>query len=178
MTPRTASAPPTRRVGRHRPAGVPGNGTPHLTLDQGPGFTLAGMEIPPANTPVVCDLSSATDTTTERVAEYQRLFSSVFTGRKRDPDGVVRFRFRAEEGVEAWVRDLADREHACCAFMAFDVSTVGDEVHMAVGVIDNDDARAVLDEYYRLPETMTEDPAVLVDRYRAGGLRFVNGEPV
>jgi hypothetical protein len=134
------------------------------------------MQIPPADTPVVCDLSTTTETAAERLAEYGRLFARALIGRERGEDGVVRFRFRAGDGIEAWVRDLAAREHACCGFMAFDVTAAGDEVRMDVGIIDNDDARAVLDEFYRLPETFPEDPAALADRYRALGLEF-DGEP-
>ncbi|HEY7226031.1 MAG TPA: hypothetical protein VH561_20835 [Micromonosporaceae bacterium] len=135
------------------------------------------MEIPPADTPVVCDLSTAPDTAQERLAEYQQLFRRALVGRERHAVG-IRFRFRAQEGIEAWVRDLAQREHACCAFMAFDVATVGDEVHMDVAVSDNDDARAVLDLFYELPETGTEDPAALADRYRDHRLQFINGDSV
>jgi hypothetical protein len=112
------------------------------------------MEIPPADTPIVCDVSTAPDTATERLAEYQQLFGRVLVGREKHPEG-IRFRFRAEDGIEAWVRDLAAREHACCAFMVFAVATAGDEVHMDVAVSDNDDARAILDEFYALPETLS-----------------------
>src|SRR5262249_16128705 len=128
----------------------------------------ARMEIPPADTPVVCDLSAATQSPAERLAEYHQLFRRALLGRERNPDG-IRFRLRAEDGVEAWVRDLAAREHACCAFMVFAVTALGDEVHLDVAVTDNDDARAVLEEFYDLPETVTEDPAVLADRYRERG---------
>ncbi len=135
------------------------------------------MQIPPADTPVVCDVSTAPDTTADRLREYQQLFATALVGRERTPQG-IRFRLRAGDGVEARVRDLVAREQACCAFMAFEVAVVGDEVHWDTAVIDNDDARAILEEYYRLPETAVEDPAVLADRYRQRGLQFVNGEPV
>ena len=64
----------------------------------------------------------------ERLAEYRRLFAhAAFLGRERTAEG-IRFRFRAEPGIEEWVRDLAAREKACCAFFAFDITAEGDEV--------------------------------------------------
>ncbi|MFI7639711.1 hypothetical protein [Nonomuraea sp. NPDC049400] len=36
---------------------------------------------------------------------------------------VIRFRLRSDPGVEEQVRDLATRENACCAFVAFDIAS-------------------------------------------------------
>ena len=77
-----------------------------------------------AQVPIVCDLSSAADTGPQRLAEYQRLFGQALVGRERTADGVVRFQLRADDGIEDWVRDLAAREKACCAFFDFTVTTV------------------------------------------------------
>jgi hypothetical protein len=57
-------------------------------------------------TPIACDMTDAPDTAEERMAEYGRLFARSLTGRERTAGG-IRFRFRAEDGVEAWVRDPA-----------------------------------------------------------------------
>ena len=70
--------------------------------------------------PIVCDMSTAPDTGPQRLAEYDRLFSTHLLGRERRADG-IRFRLRADHGVEAWVRDLAAREKACCAFLDFQI---------------------------------------------------------
>jgi hypothetical protein len=115
------------------------------------------MEIPDASTPIVCDMTDAADTDIERLAEYRRLFTQALTGRERTAGG-IRFRFRAEPGVEAWVRDLATREKACCAFFASAITTEGDEVLWDAAVTDNDLARAILDEFYALPDTLVESP--------------------
>lgn len=136
------------------------------------------MQIPPADTPIVCDVSTAPDTAGERMAEYGRLFAAHLIDRERLSNGTVRFRFRAADGVEAWIRDLAAREKACCAFFAFNVTTVGGEVHWDAAVADSDTARALLAEFYRLPVTVGEDLQVVADRHRAHGLQFINGEPV
>jgi hypothetical protein len=133
------------------------------------------MEIPPADTPVACDMSTASDSPAERLAEYHRLFRRALAGREKTPSG-IRFRFRAGDGIAQWVRDLAAREHACCAFMAFEVTAVAGEVHLDVAVSDSDAARAMLGQFYDLPETMGESPAALAGRYRELGLAFVNGD--
>ena len=93
-------------------------------------------------------------------------------GRERI-DGGIRFRFRSEEGVEAWVRDLAAREKACCAFFTFTVRQDGDQLRWDAAVVDDDIARRILDEFYRLPETVTEGAQALHDRFADQGLRVV-----
>ena len=100
--------------------------------------------------PIVCDMTNAPDTPAERVAEYERLFGGWLVGRERVAGG-IRFRFRAGPGVEAWVRDLAARERACCPFFRFAISVVDGEVRWDADVGD-DAAREVLEEFYRWPE--------------------------
>jgi hypothetical protein len=131
------------------------------------------MKLPPPDTPVVCDLSTATDTLSERLAEYHRLFARALVGRERTGDR-VRFRLRAEDGVESWVRDLAAREKACCAFFAFEITTVGDEVVWDAEVIDNAAARGVLDEFYALAGH-SPAPVGADDGLRDGVARGVGG---
>jgi hypothetical protein len=128
------------------------------------------MDQPTASTPIVCDLSTATDTAAERVQEYRRLFATAFTGRERTAGG-VRLRFRADDGVEAWVADLAAREKACCSFFDFTVTAQGDEVCWEASVIDNDIARAVLDQFYDLPDSVAEGVEGLQRRLTDRGLR-------
>jgi hypothetical protein len=122
--------------------------------------------------PIVCDMTDAPDTAIERLAEYQRLFTTALVGRERTAEG-IRFRFRADVGLEDWVWDLAAREKACCAFFTFAIVTRGDEVWMDVSVVDDDVARQVLDEYYRLPDTVTEGAAALFDRFDRQGLEIL-----
>jgi hypothetical protein len=127
------------------------------------------MDIPAASTPIVCDMTGAPDTPEERLAEYQHLFSRALIGRERIPEG-IRFRFRAEPGIAPWVRDLAARERACCAFFAFEVTTCGDEVVWDAAVSDNDDARATLNELYELPDTAVASLDELRQRLAPQGL--------
>jgi hypothetical protein len=104
------------------------------------------------NPPIVCDMTNAPDTPAERIAEYGRLFRVALVGRERTGDG-IRFLFRAEDGVEEWIRDLARREQACCAFFAFAVSAHGGEVWWDATVVDDEVARQILEEFFRLPDT-------------------------
>lgn len=128
----------------------------------------------PDRVPIVCDLSTATGTPAEGIAEYRRLFESALIGRERTPEG-IRFRFRAADGVEDRVRDLAAREKACCAFFTFAVTRTGDEVTWDATVVDDDTARAVLAEFYALPDTVADGVEAVADRFTERGLRFIDG---
>lgn len=134
------------------------------------------MDVPAPATPVVCDMTGAPDTGAERLGEYQRLFSQALAGRERTADG-IRFRFQAQPGIEAWVRDLAAREKACCAFFTFTVSTLGAEVRWDATVIDDDVARAVLDEFYALPDTVADGFEGVRNRFTRQGLTFTSAPP-
>lgn len=87
------------------------------------------------------------------MAEYRRLFGEHLTGRSRISAG-IRFRFRAGPGVEDWVRDLARREKACCAFFDFTVTVDDHEVRWDASVEDDEAARQALDGFYRLPDSL------------------------
>jgi len=131
------------------------------------------VDIPATTTPIICDMANAPDTAPERLAEYQRLFAQALLGRERTADG-IRFRFRAQRGVEPWVRDLAAREKACCAFFTFSITTLGGEVRWDASVIDDDIARAVLEEFYALPDTVAEGIEGLQDRFTRRGLQLTS----
>jgi hypothetical protein len=129
------------------------------------------MDSPATTTPIVCDMTSAPDTGPERLMEYQRLFTQALVGRERTAEG-IRFRLRADDGIEAWVRDLAAREKACCAFFDFSVTSDEDEVHWDATVIDDDTARAILDEFYDLPDTVAKGVEGLENRLIERGLQI------
>jgi hypothetical protein len=125
-----------------------------------------------ATPPILCDMTDAPDTAAERLAEYERLFLGALVGRERTEEG-IRFRFRADPGLEDWVRDLAAREKACCAFFSFDITAHGDEVWMDASVVDDDLARQVLDEYYDLPDNLAGGAAALFERFTQQGLQVM-----
>jgi hypothetical protein len=122
--------------------------------------------------PIVCDMSTAPDTGPQRLAEYDRLFSTHLLGRERRGEG-IRFRLRADPGVEAWVRDLAAREKACCAFLDSQIVVDGGQVLWDITTIDDDIARAIIDDYYDLPNSAGDDPDELERRLSAKGLQFI-----
>ena len=132
------------------------------------------MDEATSTTPIVCDMTDAPDTAPDRMAEYRRLFAEALIARERTPEG-IRFRFRTggSDGVEAWVRDLAAREKACCPFFDFSVGSSGDEVHWDATVVDDDIARAVLDEFYALPDTVAGGVEVVERQFRDRGLRIM-----
>jgi len=123
-------------------------------------------------TPIVCDMTDAPDTSVERLAEYERLYTEALIGRERTEDG-IRFRFRARPGLEAWVRDLAAREKACCAFFSFTISVHDDEIWWDSSVVDDDIARQILDEMYHLPETISTGAPALFERFSGQGLQVM-----
>jgi hypothetical protein len=126
-------------------------------------------QTPTATPPILCDMTDAPDTAAQRLAEYKQLYGTALVGRERIGEG-IRFRFRAEPGLEDRIRDLAARERACCAFFTFAITAHGDEVWMDASVVDDDLARRILDEYYHLPDNLTDGPAALFDRFSQQGL--------
>ena len=130
------------------------------------------MDLGVSPVPIVCDMSSAPDTGPQRLAEFDRLFSTHLMGRERRGEG-IRFRLRADHGVEAWVRDLAARENACCPFLDSQIAVEGGQVLWDITTIDDDIARAILDEYYDLPDSAGAEAQELERRMSAKGLQFV-----
>jgi hypothetical protein len=101
------------------------------------------------DTPIACDMTDATDTLEQRMAEWRRLIAATYTGRERTGPTGIRLRFRAS--AEAWVRDLAAREKACCPFFTFVVTTTDGEVRWDISVPEDETARTILDDLYALP---------------------------
>jgi hypothetical protein len=96
-----------------------------------------------AGAPVACDMSTATDTPEERLAEYGELFARALLDRERRDDAVVlAFSLDAREQVE----DLVRREHACCPFVDHQVEIAEDSVVWTVRNPAEDDRRPAIDE--------------------------------
>lgn len=125
----------------------------------------------PSPIAVVCDLAGAPDTVEQHMESYSQLFADAFVGHERTVAG-VRFRFRADDGIEARVRELARLEKQCCSFFTFTITVVGGEVLWDSTVIDDDIARAVLDELFLLPDTIVHGIEVVHERMTASGLQF------
>jgi hypothetical protein len=103
--------------------------------------------------PIACDMSTASDTPEERIAEYARLFERALLRRERRPDSVV---FWLSGDTRAAVESLARREAACCPFAGYRVETAGDEVIYTITNPVTDERRAdvdaMLDEFHALPD--------------------------
>ena len=123
------------------------------------------------DTPLIaCDMTSASDTASQRVDEYARLFEAAFIGRERTPSG-IRWRLSAEPGIEAWARDLAARERACCTFMQITVSVVGNEVHWDASSIDDLAASLAIDVFFDLPDLAGQGVEAVESRLSGTGIR-------
>jgi hypothetical protein len=111
------------------------------------------VQQPDRRPPIACDMSNAPDTPAERREEYRRLFAGFLTGRERSGAGIT-FRFRPAPGMQEWLGDLALREETCCAFFTVTVTATEQEVRWDMSAIDDDLARTLLAEFYRLPDTL------------------------
>lgn len=118
----------------------------------------------PATTPIVCDMTDARDTAASRIAEYERLFGELLVGRDRTEAG-IQFRFRADPGVEDWVRDLAAREKACCAWADSDITVQDGEVWWDWSAPDDEVAQQILRDFYDLPDRISAGPAAILDQF-------------
>jgi hypothetical protein len=132
---------------------------------------------------VVCEVELATISPVLEVAEAvcgpgeemlacHQTGPRALVGRERTSTG-IRFRCRVERDIEAWVRDLAAREKACCAFSSPDISTVGDEAHWDMAVTDHELARTILEEFYALPIALDEGLDTLRGHFTAQGLDII-----
>ena len=140
-----------------------------LTLDMTPEFTVIVMTTPATPAPLVCDMTTAPDTPQQRMAEYGRLFAHAHTGSDRTSDAVI-WRFTARAGVEAWVRDLADREAACCPFLTYTVTEHDGEVTYQIAGDDDPMIQAILDEIYQLPGRNGDGLPGLLNQLKEAGL--------
>jgi hypothetical protein len=131
---------------------------------------------------IACDMTDAPDTHEGRMAEYDRLFTQALAGRDRIGNG-VRLRFRADEGVEEWIRDLAAREKACCPFYDFAVSATADsevwwDISLVDGVADDDStARTLLDAFYHAPDYAAEGLAGMTKWLSSNGYAVTTNGP-
>lgn len=129
-----------------------------------------------ATPPIVCDMTDAPDTTVERLADYAQLFADALIDRERTAEGANRFRFRADPGIEDRVRHLAAKEKACCGFFDFSVTAHDSEIWWDATTIEDPIAQQILDEFYRLPDTVDEGVEALFERFDAQGLRVVTND--
>jgi hypothetical protein len=118
--------------------------------------------------PIACTIRPGKDEET-LLELYRTLFGDAYLDRRRTASG-VRWTFRAGEGVEARVRALAAMEQECCAFLRMHILVADGEVRW--DVTGPEAASEFLDEYFRLPETMSAGSQRLRDGASSKGPRF------
>jgi hypothetical protein len=126
--------------------------------------------------PIACDMTGATDTPEERLAEYGMLFSHALVERERIADA-VELRFAAKPGVAEWVTSLARREAACCPFATYQVTFSGDRVLWRISSQAGPVAQALLDEFHALPDRIADGVTGLYDRLSLRGVSVASPSP-
>lgn len=118
--------------------------------------------------PIVCTLEGEEQRT--RVAEFKAVFA--YLVRTEPFDAGFRWHFKGDADLEASLRDLARREHACCRFFEFHVARVDDSIIWEARV--DERGRPVLDELMQLPETLRADTDIsaLERLMKVAGLPF------
>jgi hypothetical protein len=121
--------------------------------------------------PLVCDMTAAPDTPRQRTDEYRRLFAQALVGRERTAASII-WRFAARPGVEAWVRDLASREAACCPFLGYTVTAADGVIAFEIAGGDDPRVQPLLDMAYRLPEEIADGFPQVRERLAGLGLQI------
>ena len=106
--------------------------------------------------PIACDMTDATDTPDERIAEHARLFAHALVARERIENGVV-LTFAAKPGAWEWIADLVRREAACCPFFSYEVELRDDEIVWTTSSESSPAVDAYFDELYAGPERLVGD---------------------
>jgi hypothetical protein len=107
-----------------------------------------------AEAPIACtaDLQNEQAVQTH-MEDYRAAFTQLLRSEKL-PNG-FRWTFRAEAGLEARLRKLAEREHECCSFFSFELSSDRDRITWTATA--DERAESVVDEFFRLPERLREE---------------------
>jgi hypothetical protein len=127
---------------------------------------------PKPDASIACDMTAATDTLAERLAEYRRLFEHALVVRESTEEATV-FRFAARPGVREWVCDLAEREAACCSFLAYEIDEEGDEIVWRTSGGLGDSEMAVLDRFLDVPGSVAGDSDAIARELENHGLPVI-----
>jgi len=134
-----------------------------------------------ANAPVACTADLRNEQAVQEwMDRYRRAFTQLIHSEKL-PNG-FRWTFRPEAGLEARLRELAEREHECCGFFSFELSSDRDRITWAVTA--DEQAQSVVDEFFRLPERLREESGdgdglvSLKSKMEAAGLAFTGAKDV
>jgi hypothetical protein len=81
----------------------------------------------------------------DRRASIDALFSNALVDR-REIDGGIRVRFRDTPSIEQRVRELAEAEARCCAFLSFAIGRDGDALWLEITAAP--EARPVIEQFF------------------------------
>ena len=103
--------------------------------------------------PIVCtaDLRDK-PTVQDQLDGYRAAFDHLIRTEKFE--GGVRWIFENRPGLDAELRNLAEKEHQCCSFFKFDLRTTGETIVWETTA--HKEAATVLEEFGRLPERLNE----------------------
>jgi hypothetical protein len=122
--------------------------------------------------PVACDLSDASDSLADRLAEYRLLFEDALVGRETTATTTT-YRFAARPDVAERVRDLAMREAGCCGFLSFEIDDDGDEIVWTTTAGADATGLAVLDELFHAATAYPQTSEEVAERLRERGLPVI-----
>ena len=129
--------------------------------------------VPRPDAPIACDMTSATDSLAERLAEYRRLFEHALTRRESTATATT-FRFAARPGVREWVCDLAKREAACCAFLTYEIDEQGDQIVWTTSGGLGASEMAIFQEFLDGPEPIAGSSDAIAQRLEGHGLHVID----
>jgi hypothetical protein len=128
--------------------------------------------VPRPDAPIACDMTGATDTLAERLAEYRRLFEHALTSRASTATATT-FRFAARPGVREWVCDLAKREVACCPFLSYEIDEQGGEIVWTIDGGLGASEMAILAEFLDGPGSVAASSDAIAQRLEDQGLHVI-----
>lgn len=129
-----------------------GGGCGCATADETSILTTAA---PRPGEPIVCTADLRDKPTVQgQLDGYRAVFEHLLRTEKFD--GGVRWVFANRPGLAVQLRNLAEKEHQCCSFFKFDLRAAGQTLVWATTA--RKEAAAVLDEFARLPERLSQHP--------------------
>jgi len=137
--------------------------------------TIYASPAPAPDTPIACTADLHNKRAVQAGIDAYRQAFTYLVSTERTHDG-FRWRFRQAPNLEASLQALSRAEHACCAFMKFDVTATDDEIVWETR--GDAGAQSAIEEYMRLPERLREearpghDVAHLKAHASRVGLRF------
>lgn len=110
---------------------------------------------PIAHAPIACSVDLTQRNVVQAgIDEYRSVFAYLRSS-ERTATG-LRWHFSNVSGLGARLTNLAAAEHRCCSFLKFTLTTDGDEIVWETNA--DERAQTFVDEYFRLPDRLREEP--------------------